>query len=195
MSTLTYRKILDKEAEGTSYDISFQISGEDRPEAGIAKAHPYSWEFALQASKHFPNVVHALVRLYFPSRFVSIAEYQPQTTQKEKIAEISANLLPQLTVSIPVFKSPPVTATDQIDGNNHLVEWLFKHVKVDRKFRCLLKGVAIANYYERKKPTGFFVKAYAMAEFKGKGIFFQKHEQLAISSESQRIKPTSVRKR
>jgi hypothetical protein len=195
LETLSYRKLLEEKAEGTGYEITFELSGEGRPETGLAKAHPYSWEFALQASRDFPNAEQAVVRIYFPSKLVRIAEYQPQTARKEKIAEISANLLPQLTITVPVFKVPPVSATDQRNGDNHFVEWQFDHITVDRKFRSLLKGVAVVYFYERKYRTGFTLKAYAMAKFRGRGILRHKDESLTLSRESEKIKPRTILKK
>jgi len=192
MSTLSYRKILEGTAEGTDYDIKFQLSGDRRPQIDLNRAHPYYWEFALQGSSDFPNVRKALVRMYFPSRLVRIAEYQPQTARKEKIAEISAELLPQLTITVPVFRSPPVVATDQMSGENHFVEWRFSGVRVDHKFRCLLKGVVVIHFYERRHRRGFPLKAYAMAEFRGKGVLPWRHESLTISCESEKINPRGL---
>ncbi len=186
---MSYREILNEATEGTGYEIRFQLSGEIKPETGLSKAHPYNWQLALQTSKDFPRVKQAVVRTYLPSESVGVLEYQPKTAERTKVAEISANLLPQLTVTIPVFSSPPVVASQQMDGDKHLVEWQFKKLSPDRKFRCLLKGVVIVNFYEKKYQVGFPLKVYAMADFTKSGRFARRHESLTISRESDRIKP------
>ena len=185
---MAYQIILDEKAEGTGYELSLQLSGERRPETGLRKAHPYCWDFAIQGSKDFPKVEQAVIRIYFASKLVRIAEYQPQTAKKEEIAKISATLLPQLTVTIPVFKSPPVVANDQIDGDSHFVEWVFNDLRLDRKFRCLVKGLVVVYFYE-KKCRGFSLKTYAMAKFRSGAVFRPKYESLTLTRESKKVSP------